>query len=333
MTINDQGKAVKQQTQLVVEPDDGTVPILNAIQHAKNTIDLTIFRFDRHDVSRALQAASARGVQVRALIALSHRGGVDSLRQLELRMLDMGATVARSSADFSKYHAKLMIVDNVELHVYGFNFTRADLKSRSFGVITTNQRLVRQASRLFDADLAHRPYDAGADTLVISPGNARERLEAFIRGACRELLIYDSRLRDHRILRILTERRHAGVAVRIIGHVGKESGNGDGHMARAPGTHLEGRHNRGLADVRKELPLRVEKMHHGRLHLRAIVRDGTAAFVGSQSLRKAELDTRRELGVFVHEPAIVRQIRETFEHDWPSEVPTTLEPTERVDLV
>ena len=33
-----------------------------------------------------------------------------------------------------------------------------------------------------------------------------------------------------------------------------------------------------------------------RLHVRAIVRDRKAAFVGSQSLRKLELDKRREVG-------------------------------------
>ena len=55
-----------------------------------------------------------------------------------------------------------------------------------------------------------------------------------------------------------------------------------------------------------------------RLHLRAIVRDGTAAFVGSQSLRKAELDDRREVGISVREPSVVQRIHETFERDWPS---------------
>jgi hypothetical protein len=33
-----------------------------------------------------------------------------------------------------------------------------------------------------------------------------------------------------------------------------------------------------------------------RLHVRAMARDGDAAFVGSQSLRALELDGRREVG-------------------------------------
>lgn len=53
-----------------------------------------------------------------------------------------------------------------------------------------------------------------------------------------------------------------------------------------------------------------------RLHVRAIIRDGRHAFVGSQSLRKIELDKRREVGVFVKGAAIVKELITTFEHDW-----------------
>src|SRR5207249_2830267 len=115
---------------LIVEPDDGVTPILNAIRHAKKTIDLTIFRFDRSDVTSVIESAVTRGVRVRALIAFSNDGGTDGLRQLEWRLLTAGATVARTSHDFPRYHAKLMIIDNRALHVCAFNYTRADLHSR-----------------------------------------------------------------------------------------------------------------------------------------------------------------------------------------------------------
>jgi phosphatidylserine/phosphatidylglycerophosphate/cardiolipin synthase-like enzyme len=62
--------------------------------------------------------------------------------------------------------------------------------------------------------------------------------------------------------------------------------------------------------------LEARKMPSPRLHVRAIVRDGTSAFVGSQSLRKLELDSRRELGIIVGETAIAKRIQEVFEADW-----------------
>ena len=225
---------------------------------------------------------------MRALIAFSNRGGVRNLRRLELNLLDLGVVVARTSADFTRYHAKLMIVDGRVLYVCAFNLTHADLKSRSFGIITTNARLVLQATRLFEADVAHRPYAGHASGLIVSPENARGQLENFLQRASRELLIYDSKLTDKRILELLDERAKAGVQIRVLGHVG-EGSSVSSHGLRRP-----------------------------RLHLRAIVRDGTAAFVGSQSLRKAELDDRREVGISVREPSVVQRIHETFERDWPS---------------
>ena len=78
-----------------------------------------------------------RGVAVRALIAHTNSGGEKRLRQLELRMLQAGVTVTRTADDLTRYHGKLMIVDRDELHIYGFNFTGLDLKSRSLGVVVS----------------------------------------------------------------------------------------------------------------------------------------------------------------------------------------------------
>jgi phosphatidylserine/phosphatidylglycerophosphate/cardiolipin synthase-like enzyme len=50
--------------------------------------------------------------------------------------------------------------------------------------------------------------------------------------------------------------------------------------------------------------------------VRAIVRDGREAFVGSQSLRKLELDKRREVGILVKHASVVSELARFFEEDW-----------------
>jgi hypothetical protein len=50
--------------------------------------------------------------------------------------------------------------------------------------------------------------------------------------------------------------------------------------------------------------------------VRAIMRDGRQAFIGSQSLRALELDKRREVGVFVTRASIVKELIATFECEW-----------------
>jgi cardiolipin synthase len=272
---------------LIMQPDDGLKPLLAAVKRASASIDIVIFRFDRIELEKAIEAAVARGVVVRALIAHTNRGGEKTLRELELRLLDAGVTVARTADDLPRYHGKMMIVDDA-LYVFGFNYTRLDMeKSRSFGLLTRDQRLVREARALFEADRTRQPYSPTHERLVVSPETSREALTAFIRGARKELLIYDEKVTDNLIQRVLQDRVRRGVRIRLIGKLEKP----------IPGVEV-----RKLSDLR--------------LHVRAMVRDGSAAFIGSQSLRKIELDGRREIGLVVNDTRIARKMQEVFESDW-----------------
>jgi len=60
----------------------------------------------------------------------------------------------------------------------------------------------------------------------------------------------------------------------------------------------------------------VQALHGCRLHVRAIVRDGRRAFIGSQSLRKLELDERREVGIIIRDRKVVRKVEKVFNADW-----------------
>lgn len=273
---------------LIVLPEDGVSPILSAINKAKVTIDIGIFRLDRPDVAKALRSAVDRGVAVRTLIAHTNRGGEKRLRKLERNLLKTGASVRRTDDDLRRYHNKIMIVDRAKLFVLGFNYTALDVdKSRSFGLVTKKRELVREAIKLFEADSLRLPYAAGPKAFIVSPVNARERLAIFLRGARDNLILYDPKLTDPMMIRILHERRAAGVSVRILGSLGK----------------------RGAG-------LSAEKFPGRRLHVRAIVRDGRDAFMGSQGLRKLELDGRREVGVIVKDPKVVSRLSAVFESDW-----------------
>jgi cardiolipin synthase A/B len=272
---------------LIIQPDHGLTPLLQAIRHARERIDILIFRADRPELEKALEAAVARGVVVRALIAHTNRGGEKSLRKLELKLLDAGVIVARTADDLLRYHGKMMIADNT-LYVLGFNYTKLDVeKSRSFGIATRDPRLVKEASALYEADSTRQPFAPSTDRLVVSPENARRSLTDFTEGARRQLLIYDEKISDGPMLKLLLGRVKDGLDVRVLGRVAR-SGKG----------------------------LDARKMPHLRLHVRAMVRDGTAAFVGSQSLRKLELDGRREVGLIVGETAVARRMQEVFEADW-----------------
>jgi cardiolipin synthase len=273
---------------LLIEPADGIAPLVRAINKAKSRVEIAIFRLDRQEIEKALAEAVGRGVFVHALIAYTNRGGEQNLRKLEMRLLASGVTVARTADDLIRYHGKYMIVDRRELHVLSFNFTRLDIDySRGFGVVTRNRRLVQEAVTLFEADTQRQPYAAGTPGFVVSPANARKQLAQVIRGARRELLIYDPEISDAGMLRDLEERAKAGVEIKIIGRV-----------------------------TRRSAQLAVKKLSSLRLHTRAIIRDGRLAFIGSQSLRELELGARREVGIIFREPNIIASLSKTFLDDW-----------------
>jgi phosphatidylserine/phosphatidylglycerophosphate/cardiolipin synthase-like enzyme len=279
---------------LIIEPADGVAPLLSAINHARKSVEIAVFRLDRRDVEKALTAAAARGVRVTALIAFANRGGERILRQLELRFLAAGITVARTADDLTRYHGKYILIDRRILFMLSFNFTHLDIDhSRGFGIVTSRRDCLQEAAKLFEADCARTPYAPSVDAFVVSPAHSRRVLGTFLKQAKKQLLIYDPKISDREMLGILQERAKAGVEVKVVGQVSGRP------------------------------PFEVRKLAGTRLHTRTIIRDRHRAFVGSQSLRAAELDSRREVGLLVRDPQAVKKLIDTFESDWARTIATS----------
>jgi len=282
---------------LIIEPAAGVAPLLAAIKRARKSVEIAIFRLDRKDIERALVEAAARGVRVTALIAFHNRGGEKRLRQLELQCLAAGITVARTADDLIRYHGKYILIDRRVLYVLSFNFTALDIDhSRGFGIFTSRLDCLQEAADLFTADCARTAYAPKVEKFVVSPSNARRVLGTFLKRAKKQLLIYDPNISDREMLGILHARAKAGVDVKVIGQAaGRPS-------------------------------FEVQKLAGMRLHTRTIIRDRSQAFVGSQSLRPAELDSRREVGLLVRAPKAVKQLIATFESDWSRATPQIAPP-------
>ncbi|MCI0337698.1 MAG: phospholipase D-like domain-containing protein, partial [Acidobacteria bacterium] len=174
------------------------------------------------------------------------------------------------------------------LYLLTFNFTFLDIHhSRSFGVITHEPHLVKEAISLFESDTHRQTREREFKHFVISPINARQRLTDFILGAEKQLLIYDSKLSDAQISKHLEALAKAGVDIKVIG----------GMERRIKG-------------------IKVKKMPEIQLHTQAIIRDQKQVFFGSQSLRKVELDERREVGLITDDEEAVKSFFIIFEMDW-----------------
>src|ERR1041385_1928513 len=282
---------------LLIQPEQGVAPLIKEIDAAKKSIEIAIFRFDHVEIQHALERAVDRGVSVHALIADTNHGDEKNLRKLEMGLLPAGIEVSRTADDLLRHHYKFMIVDRRVLYILTFNYTHLDMEhSRSFGLVIDDPEAVEEASRLFYADVRRQQYKPDFKSFVVSPLNAREQLSHFIKGAEKQLLIYDPEVSDRAMIRLLRDRARAGGEIRIIGRVIKGTGEFD--------------------------PGRLMRM---RFHTRAILRDRHEAFLGSQSLREIELDKRRELGMFVQDRDIVHSLITVFANDWAGLEPASYE--------
>jgi cardiolipin synthase len=289
---------------LLIQPETGADPLIKAIDGAKKSIEIAIFRLDHEEIERSLERAVDRGVSVHALIANTSHGHEKNLRHLEMELLPAGVEVSRTADDLLRHHYKFMIVDRRVLYVLTFNYTHLDMEhSRSFGLVIDDPETIEEAARLFHADVRRQPFKPELKHVVVSPENAREQLSRFIKSAEKQLLIYDPEVSDRAMIRLLRDRARQGVEIRVIGKVVKPSDEFDaGRLMRM------------------------------RFHTRTIVRDRREAFLGSQSLREAELDKRRELGIIVRDRDIVHSLLKVFESDWAGLEPVREGASQKADV-
>lgn len=272
----------------IVQPRDGIKPLLKAITTAKRSVEATIYRADRLEIEQALVEAARQGIDVHILTTTTNRDDAKNLRRLETRLLDSGVRVSQTAEQLVRYHNKMMIIDRRVLYLLTFNFTFLDIHhSRSIGIVTDERSAVDDAVRVFEADANRSIERPILERLVVSPLNAREIITDFIQRARHKLLVYDGRLNDARIIRVLERKARAGTTVKVIGKIDRRARDID-----------------------------VRAMPELLLHAQAIIRDDEAIFIGSQSLRKPELDDRREVGIIAADPTVVKHFRVMFELDW-----------------
>ena len=220
---------------LIIQPDEGLTPLLQAVKRAKQSIDIVIFRFDR---SGAREGAR-RGSGPRRDGSRAHRPHQPRRREEPQKAGDAAAGRGRHRrANGRRPHAlsqqdddrrRLAARPGIQLHAARY---RAQPQLR--------RRHARQAPRQGGRARSSRPTAAGSRTHQATtasssvPRAPASCSTAFLSEAKKQLLIYDVKVSDRMMLRTLEERHKAGVEIRIIGKVDKELAGGRDAEARRP---------------------------------------------------------------------------------------------------
>ncbi len=165
------------QSRLVIEPDDGRGPILEAIAGARSNIRLTIYEITdlqsvvqnppapTDSIAQALIDKARSGVNVRVIVDQNQFENGSSAQQIQhtvQALRNAGAIVHLSSTAFCVTHQKTFVIDGPTTADPGLSGTAIILSlnlmpgyfggTRDYAVITSDPGVVREVSRVFDSD-------------------------------------------------------------------------------------------------------------------------------------------------------------------------------------
>ncbi|MEB3237381.1 MAG: phospholipase D-like domain-containing protein [Candidatus Sericytochromatia bacterium] len=294
-----------RDTRLLVWPEAGVAPILEAIASARRTLDVQVYILSNDDIIKALAAAADRGVRVRVMLDPAPYNPSNPNSPLPInketlkKLTGSKVMLAWTDPSFRFTHSKFMIVDRAKAWILTANMSKSGMtRNREFGVVDTRPEDVRDMNALFDADWAHKPWAPTSPRLVVSPVNAEARLQDLISSARQAIEVYDEVMYDEATFAALGERAKAGVKVRVL--------MGDPE-------HIPG--NASAAARLKEMGIESRWIAEPVIHAKMVSADNRF-YVGSVNLTTNSIKNNREVGLILDEADLLGSVRGTFEKDW-----------------
>jgi len=305
---------------LIVQPDDGRTLVLNALNAAHKSIDLTIYELSDSQIMSALAAAHKRKVTVRVLYNwysfpadTQQRDVTPYIQQLTAA----GIQCKEAPRTFEVTHEKAFVIDDTTAIVMSFNLTSEYFTdTRDFGIITTIPAEVAEIEAVFTADWNSKPITPHVASLVWSPVNSPTKLTALVNNAKTTLDSYCEEADDPGTLGAMVAAAKRGVAVRFMAAVlsgqGKANGNAQGVTYMRSGQ---------VNAVCKSFTFTAQGTQYQMyIHAKMVLADyGTKnaqAYIGSENFACVSLDDNRECGILVTDTAILQRIKSTYESDW-----------------
>ncbi|MDB5276475.1 MAG: phospholipase [Ferruginibacter sp.] len=299
---------------VLILPDDGIQPVIDAIETAKINLRIKMFVFSDPVLIDAVMAASKRGVKVKVMLNPARRDGEEENETTHQILAAAGIDVKDSNPNFGLTHEKSMVVDDKIAFVKSLNWETKNLtETRDYAIITSHPHEVKEIIMCFEADWDRKDFNPGANAhLIWCSGNGRERIAHFIDEAVHTLFVQNERFQDLVIIERLVRAAERGVKVHV--------------MVRPPHTLKKEKLVEGVGGLRimNDVGIKIHKLKHLKLHGKMLLADGCRAIVGSINLAPGSFDDRRELAIEVHDAAIAERLHEIAHFDWHNSHPLDL---------
>jgi phosphatidylserine/phosphatidylglycerophosphate/cardiolipin synthase-like enzyme len=319
---DDGGQVASSGIVITVIPD-GTgkaAGLLSAIQGARTAVHVEMYLLTNSTYINALIDLAKSGLDVKVILNQTFPSGTSSSdtnasSYTQLQQGGVNVSWAPTTTGFDSYtHEKTVIIDpgsaNAQAWIMTMNLdTDAPKYNREYLAQDTNAADITEAESIFEADYASTSITP-TGSLIVAPSpqnNAQPALLALIESATTSIDVeseeYDSSGLEAAIASALEAKAKAGVAVHMVLETSTESSQSSAVSAlQAAGGQVVGYTYSGSSGLD--------------IHAKAIVVDGTTAYVGSENLSGGSLGYNRELGVIFSEPSEVAKIVSTFGMDF-----------------
>jgi cardiolipin synthase len=284
--------------QLIIEPDMGRAPLLNAIHNAKSSVDLVMYGLTDLQFVEALNQANTKNKTVKVLLQHYPYKANDE-NKMAIADLEAAKTPLQWPDDkFKLTHQKTLLIDDNYALIMTFNLTHSSFtKERNFALLVTDPAIVQEIKNVFDADWQHRNITVHNSNLIWSPDNSREKLITLIQTAKTEIKIYAEGLNDYEIVGTLAKAAKNGVKITVL-----TSSFGD----------------KPISKQFKYLARNGVNILYSKdfiIHAKVMIIDQTRAVLGSINMTRQSINDNRELAIITEDANIIHQLNQTFDND------------------
>lgn len=292
--------------QVIQEPEEGYAPLVSLIEHARNTIRVTLYQLADPAASRALIDASRRGVQTKVILDKAFHG--ERVNKVAFAELESAGVQVRWAPAGVIYHQKTISVDG-EVSAIGTGnlVSRYYTTGRDAWVLSRNPADVAAVDSTFDADFGvgktgRPPQATDSPNLIWSPA-ARASFLQLISQAQQSIDLTTEVLKDRPIVLALSRAASRGVQCRIV-------------LNKDPAWEKAIQEVSAGGCSVHQLPKGTHKLY---MHEKMILIDGQTLVIGSHNLSTASLLQNRELSLKLTRAdagQVIDSVAGTFEADY-----------------
>lgn len=316
-------------------------PLVSLIQGAQKSIDIEIYTMEDATVRAELQNAITRGVQLRIIqepspvgIACKIFGAAasndTSLCTDEKNFVSFVVAHGGQYVPFSKAlsgnpnsncfeHGKMVIVDQSRVLLSTGNFDPTSLCDasaspkncdRDFSFVSEQVTVIKSLQTVFQNDLVGSTTDFSTldSQLNVSPQSMKP-ITDFIASAKNSLLIENQYLQDPTMNQAILDAAHRGVQISVMVASACSFGKPKASEVTKWNNTYSAFEAAGITSKAFTAQMTINGIR-GYLHAKAMIADGTRAWVGSVNGSTTALSNNREFGMFFSDPTLVSSLNQ-----------------------